>query len=84
MMVNRRFQIVTKLIKYTNNVLEVVHLVLGIDLKGWFRRRGNRSSTKSTFDDGPPPVLPENSEDAIQFLLKENPDRPYRFVIMVF
>ncbi|XP_066925878.1 dnaJ homolog subfamily C member 14-like [Clytia hemisphaerica] len=80
MMINQRYQIITKLIKFTNNALEVIHLVLGIDLKGWFRRRGNRSSTKSTFDDGPPPPLPENSENAIQFLLKENPERPYRIL----
>ena len=78
MQLNEKYRIAEKIYHYTNNLLELIHLVCGIDIKKFFKRRNTGTSQGSMFDDRPPPKLPETSEEAIQFLLNESPDKPYR------
>jgi len=82
MQLNEKYEITEKIYRYTNNFFELIHLVFGIELKKFFKRRTTSGTPQaSVFDDRPPPELPETSEEAIQFLLNESPDKPYRLEI---
>ena len=80
MQLNNKYEIITKILTHSNNLLELLHLVLGINIKGWFQgwRNKKKKSAQGASDSKPPPELPTTSEDAIKFLLSENPDKPFR------